>query len=143
MTHILTKAGTKSLHCSRGLRNHCPHVTELTPSRQIKVVSRLVLIALLAVLLSVFSVVTAAQEVGAIKGTVVDEKAAHIPGAKVKLTQQSSGHETEVTTDETGAFSFDNQPAGDYTLTAIALGFKLAERKLTVAITPAPPVQIS
>jgi hypothetical protein len=112
-------------------------------SREINIIPRLVLIAFLTVLLSVLSTVTGAEEVGAIKGTVVDAKAAHIPGAKVKLTQQSSGHETEVTTDETGAFSFDNQPAGDYILTAIALGFKLAERKLTVATTPAPPVQIS
>jgi hypothetical protein len=42
-----------------------------------------------------------------------------IPGAKVKLTQQSGGRETEVSTDETGAFSFAQQPAGDYTLTVI------------------------
>jgi len=110
--------------------------------REMTIVLRLSLIALLAVLPSVFSSVAAAQENGAIKGTVLDTKSAHIPGARVKLTQQSSEYETEVTTDETGAFSFDNQPAGDYILTAIALGFKLAERKLTVGSIPVPPVQI-
>src|SRR6266571_3008185 len=82
------------------------------------------------------------QEKLALTGTVVDAKAASVPGAKVKLIQQSGGRETEVTTDETGAFSFDNPSPGDYTLSVIAPEFELAERKLTVGSTPVPPVQI-
>src|SRR5439155_24441126 len=74
--------------------------------------------------------------------TVTDAKATSIPGSKVKLTAQSGRHETEVTTDETGAFSFHDQPAGDYTITAIAPGFELAERKVTVGASPVPPIQI-
>src|SRR5438445_10016302 len=84
----------------------------------------------------------APQEKLALTGTVVDAKAASVPGAKVKLIQQSGGRETEVTTDETGAFSFDNPPPGDYTLSVIAPEFALAERKLTVGSTPVPPMQI-
>jgi len=100
------------------------------------------LIALLAALLSVFSFPAGAQGIGTVTGTVTDAKAAPIPGAKVKLTPQSDGQGTEVTTDETGAFSFDNQPAGDYTLTVIAPGLKLAERKVTVGTSPVPSMQI-
>ena len=142
MTHILTQADSQSQQCPRSFSNLSPQIPEKVAIREMTIVLRLSLIALLAVLPSVFSSVAAAQENGAIKGTVVDARSAHIPGAQVKLTQQSSGHETEATTDETGAFSFDNQPAGNYILTAIALGFKLAERKLTVGSTPVPPVQI-
>src|SRR6266699_2809482 len=82
------------------------------------------------------------QEKLALTGTVVDAKAASVPGAKVKLIQQSGGRETEVTTDETGAFCFDNPSPGDYTLSVIAPEFELAERKLTVSSTPVTPMQI-
>ncbi len=93
---------------------------------------KLVVFILLLVLISAAASAEEPQETVAVPGTIQDATGASIPGAKVKLTPQSGGHETEVTTDETGAFSFDNQPAGDYTLTVVAQGFKLAERKLTV-----------
>ncbi len=142
MTHMLNHAAFQSPQWPRGFRNRDSHVLEHVASPEMKGVLRLVLIALLAVVLSVFSSVSAAQEDSPIRGTVVDAKAASIPGAKVKLVQQSSGHETEVTTDEAGAFAFDNQPAGDYVLTVIAPGFKLAERKLAVGTSPVSPVEI-
>src|SRR3989442_5859313 len=82
------------------------------------------------------------QEKLALTGTVVDAKTAPIPGAKVKLIQQSGGRETEVATDETGAFSFDNPPPGDYTLSIIASGFKPTERKLAVGTSAVPPMMI-
>ncbi len=82
------------------------------------------------------------QEKLALTGTVVDAKTAPIPGAKVELIQQSGGRETEVTTDETGVFSFDNLPPGDYTVSVIASGFKPTERKLAVGTSAVPPVQI-
>jgi len=99
-------------------------------------------IALLVVLSSVLSSLTVAQELFPLTGSVVDAKAAAIPGAKVKLTPQSGGQETEVTTDETGAFSFDSQPAGDYTVTVIVPGFELAERRVSVGTSPVPPILI-
>src|SRR5256885_4788854 len=103
---------------------------------------KLVVFIFLLLLISAAASAGEPQETVAVTGTIQDAKAASIPGAKVKLTPQSGGHETEVTTDETGAFSFDNQPAGDYTVTVIAPGFELAERKVTVGTSPMPPILI-
>src|SRR2546430_231054 len=102
----------------------------------------LVAFIFLLILMSPVASAGKSQETVAVTGTIQDAKAVSIPGAKVKLTPQSGGQETEVTTDETGAFSFDNQPAGDYTVTVIAPGFELAERKLTVGTSPVPPILI-
>src|SRR5438552_4672362 len=104
--------------------------------------NKLVVLILLLVLISAAASAEEPQETVAVTGTIQDAKAASIPGARVKLTPQFGGHETEVTTDEVGAFSFDNQPAGDYTITVIAPGFELAERQVTVGTSPVPPIQI-
>ena len=102
--------------------------------------NKLVVLILLLVLISAAASAEEPQETVAVTGTIQDAKAASIPGARVKLTPQSGGHGTEVTTDEGGAFSFDNQPAGDYTITVIAPGFELAERQVTVGTSPVPPI---
>ncbi len=142
MTQMLIHGACQSREGPRGLRNGRPFIPGQIAFRKKNIALRLVLIVLPAILCSVFSAVAGAQEVGALTGTIVDAKALPIPGAKVKLTEQPSGHETEVTTDEMGAFSFENQPAGDYILTVIAPGFKRAERKLIVGTSPVPPVQV-
>src|SRR6266403_418467 len=103
---------------------------------------KVVVFILLLVLISAAASAEEPQETVAVTGTIQDAKGATIPGAKVKLTPQSGGHETEITTDETGTFSFDNQPAGDYTITVIAPGFELAERKVTAGTSPVSPIQI-
>jgi carboxypeptidase family protein len=139
MTHVLAQAVSQSPLWPQGLGSQRPHVLARLVFSEMSVVLRLVLMVLL---FSVFFFSANAQENAAIKGTVVDAKAASVAGAKVKLTPHSGAHETEVTTDESGAFSFDNQPAGDYTITVVAPGFELAERKVTVATSPVPPIQI-
>ncbi len=103
---------------------------------------KVVVFILLLVLISAAASAEEPQETVAVTGTIQDAKGASIPGAKVKLTPQSGGHETEITTDETGTFSFDNRPAGDYTITVIAPGFELAERKVTAGTSPVSPIQI-
>jgi len=142
MTHILAQAASQSPRWPQGFGRQRPLIVGQIALPEMNILPSLFLIALLVVLLSVFSSVAAAQEVFPLTGSVTDAKGASIPGAKVKLTPQSGGHETEVTTDETGAFSFDNQPAGDYTITVIAPGFELAERQINVGTSPAPPIQI-
>ena len=142
MMQMLMHGASRHIQKAWGLRNRGSHVAERISFREKNFVLRIILIILLTVSPSIFSVVAGAQEAGALTVTVLDANAAPIRGAKIKLTEQPSGHETEVTTDETGGFSFDNQPAGDYILTAIAPGFKLAQRKLTVGTSFVPPVQI-
>ena len=142
MMQMLMHGASRHIQKAWGLRNRGSHVAERISFREKNFVLRIILIILLTVSPSIFSVVAGAQEAGALTVTVLDANAAPIRGAKIKLTEQPSGHETEVTTDETGGFSFDNQPAGDYILTAIAPGFKLAQRQLTVGTSFVPPVQI-
>ncbi|HEY0176715.1 MAG TPA: TonB-dependent receptor, partial [Pedobacter sp.] len=67
---------------------------------------------------------------GSIKGTVTDSKGISLPGVTVKL----EGPARQVrATDNNGAYSFSNLPAGDYTLTFSFLGFEKKTMQLTVS----------
>lgn len=63
-----------------------------------------------------------------LSGTVVDSDGALVPGARVTLTTRSSTcalkPQTSTVTDADGHFSFDNLPAGDFTLTVAADGLE-------------------
>ncbi len=68
---------------------------------------------------------------GSISGTVSDGEGNPFPGATVKLTGKT---ELEATTGEDGKFAFDEVPAGDYTVTASAFGFKQKAVAVSVAV---------
>ncbi len=88
---------------------------------------------------------------GALSGTVTNSATDEgIAGATVTLDPAVSG--VEITTDNTGAYSADNIPAGVYTLTFEADGFNPAERTVSigtaatvvdVALDPAESVRIA
>jgi Carboxypeptidase regulatory-like domain len=65
---------------------------------------------------------------GSVKGTVIDQNNAVVPGAKVVITRKSTAESLETTTSDSGAFQFNNlQPASDYTITVEATNFKKSE----------------
>src|ERR1044072_4750956 len=65
---------------------------------------------------------------GTVRGTVVDQNNAVVPGAKVTITRKSTSESKETTTSDSGAFQFDNlQSGGDYVITVEAANFKKAE----------------
>jgi hypothetical protein len=85
------------------------------------------IVLLLALLLGPSgSVLTAfAQEnSGTIQGTVTDQNAAVIPGAKVKVTGTALVRPLEATTDSAGTYRFAAVPVGSFTVTVTQTGFK-------------------
>lgn len=69
---------------------------------------------------------------GSIQGTVQDATTATIPGAIVRVVNQTTGVATETTTNENGFYSVRGIFAGSYLLTASAPGMKKFETVLTL-----------
>ncbi len=89
-------------------------------------------------LLSLSSVAALAQSqtTGRIAGTVRDERGAMIAGAEVTVTNQATGEERKVTTDEAGNYAVPLLSPGTYRVSIAASGFKKAlYDNLKVAIT--------
>src|SRR3954447_1638258 len=78
---------------------------------------------LCAVLLSAFVRIDAQQN-SDITGLVTDPSGNIIPGAEVKLTENSTGYSRTSTTDTAGLFNFPNLNVGTYTLDVSAAGFQ-------------------
>jgi TonB family protein len=65
---------------------------------------------------------------GSLTGIVVDDSGARIPKAEVKLVSRNTSFQQSVETDDTGNFSFDEVPAGRYTLEVTSSGMGAAVR---------------
>lgn len=65
-----------------------------------------------------------AQFRGSISGTVMDSGGNVIPNADVSLTSSNSGEQRKTTTNSSGFYRFSELPAGGYTVTVAANGFK-------------------
>jgi carboxypeptidase family protein/peptidase M1-like protein len=61
---------------------------------------------------------------GRIEGKITDPKGAAIPGATVKVTNQTSKQDYTAVTDGQGRYKVESLPAGVYDVTVIAKGFK-------------------
>ncbi len=71
-----------------------------------------------------FSLNVFAQNSTGISGSVTDEKGAKLPGAQVVLNS-SAGLQLNTTTDQSGAFNFENVPSGSYFVEVKASGFSV------------------
>src|SRR5271166_4195151 len=79
------------------------------------------------VLCSALTPMAQAQNAGTISGTVLDQAAHAIPGAKV-VVKNDAAIVTQVTTDDEGHFSATGLPAGAFTVETTAPGFALNSR---------------
>ena len=68
------------------------------------------------VLLMAASVMVAQTSTGEVNGTVTDPNGAAVPNAIVKLTNQATKIESQVTANQSGYFTFVNVKPGVYTL---------------------------
>ena len=89
---------------------------------------------LLLALASVCSLSAWAQGLGAgtVTGTVIDPNNAAIPSASVTLANAVTGYKRTATSDENGAFRFNNVPPNTYQLSVSATGFNAATQTLDV-----------
>ncbi len=88
------------------------------------------------------SVPSFAQQPAVLSGTVTDISGAVIPGASVVARSSLTGRLTQTISDAEGGFCFAQLAQGDYTITATATGFALAQEKATAG-TPAPPLHLT
>ena len=69
-----------------------------------------------------------ASQVGTLKGRVLDESGAGIPGATVEIASADKGFRRSVTTDATGNFTFPALQTGPYTVRTTLSGFQSVEK---------------
>jgi Carboxypeptidase regulatory-like domain/TonB dependent receptor len=74
-------------------------------------------------LLTAPSALTQSLERGEIRGVVYDSSGALVPGAKVTISNPSTGYKRELTTDATGSYDFAQLLPGVYKIEAEATGF--------------------
>jgi hypothetical protein len=79
---------------------------------------------------------------GTINGTVVDPSGAAITNAEVSLLSDSNP-QAQVTTSNTGSFSFENVADGKYLLEFRAQGFREASVRTTVSGKPPAPLRVT
>jgi predicted heme/steroid binding protein len=94
--------------------------------RSLRGIAQVVVVCLFAVLLGDFEKALAQSDLGRISGFVNDQSGAAVPNAKVTVRNQS-GVERQATTNESGYYVISNIPAGLYTMTAEAPGFRRYE----------------
>ena len=88
-------------------------------------------LALLVIVLTVFTSANALQTASRIEGTVTDQTGAPIAGAKVTLSSKDSS--VKQTTNNIGRFVFDSHPAESGIIVVQAAGFNVFQRKWTAA----------
>jgi len=94
------------------------------------VVRRYFLLTFLGILLFAGSHKSPGQDTNAsLSGTVTDPSNAAIPGAKLTLTNEATGFQSNFVSDSEGAYSFRNLTPGNYTLELAANGFKSTTQK--------------
>ncbi|HEV8588955.1 MAG TPA: carboxypeptidase regulatory-like domain-containing protein [Pyrinomonadaceae bacterium] len=87
----------------------------------------------LLMMIFIFSLPVMAQATtGELKGTVVDQNGAAVPGATVTAKNDETGIETTVTASGDGGYDFPRLAPGKYTITAEGSGFK---KTVTTGVT--------
>jgi hypothetical protein len=81
------------------------------------------------IVIAALSICAFAQNSGSFTGTVKDSEGGVIPGAAVTAFEQATALRQVTTTNAEGNFVFPQLPAGTYTITAEAKGFKKSESK--------------
>ncbi len=69
------------------------------------------------------------QSSSSLRGTVIDPQGAVIPEVLVTLTNNGTASSRETLTDATGVYQFLQMPPGEYTLSAVKVGFSTVTQK--------------
>src|ERR1043165_9994759 len=91
---------------------------------------RIRILGLAALLSLAMTASSRAQDTNAsLSGTVTDPSGAAIPGARLTLTNEATGFQSNFVSDESGNYSFRNLTPGKYSLNVSAGGFKSQDQK--------------
>jgi len=82
-----------------------------------------------------------AQTTTTIRGVVLDEQKAAVPGALVQLRHATSGLQRETTTDASGVFELPNLPTGTHDLVVSLPGFSAYQQRIDAPAAAAPPIE--
>src|SRR5215472_8441460 len=102
---------------------------------------KIYLILLLAILF--FPVLSRAQGLGSIVGTVTDPTGAAVPSAKITATQTGTGLIREATTDAQGYYVIPSLSPADYTVLVQAGGFREVKQNITLLADQALTVNVN
>ena len=91
-------------------------------------------IALPITLLFVIHALASAQSTASIEGQIVDQHNAAVPGVKVIAKSSAISVERVTMSDRSGRYQFSALPIGDYTVKAIAPGFKQQIAEMTIEV---------
>src|SRR5215210_611182 len=78
-------------------------------------------------LMALSSALFAQTSTGEVNGTVTDPTGASVPGAVVKLVNQSTKIEDKATTNQSGYYTFVNVKPAPYIILVEVQGFKVAQ----------------
>ena len=85
-------------------------------------------VAMLAMFVILGGMAASAQTVtGSIRGTVVDQSAAFVPGATVTAREVNTGVVTTTTTDKSGTYNFQSLRIGTYVVSGSKAGFSITK----------------
>jgi hypothetical protein len=77
-----------------------------------------------------------------LSGSVQDQEGGVIPGAKVTLTNNTTGEIRDAAADDGGGFGFDNLAPGKYSLKGKAKGFEATELEITIGAEAPAPIKL-
>ena len=105
---------------------------------------RILMVAVVLLLSTVFCTTGWAQGTAEISGTAKDSSGAVLPGVEVKVTQTETGVSRNVVTNETGSYVLPNLPLGPYRLEATLPGFRtFVQTGIVLQVGRSPSVDIT
>jgi len=88
----------------------------------------------LALLLAAGSFLEAQVNTASLSGLAADPTGAALPSVTVTATQAATGYTRTIRTDAAGAYSLQDLPIGEYTLTVTGNGFQTLSEKITLVV---------
>ena len=107
-----------------------------------KLAHKLLCLTLLLVVSGSRALLFAQNPRGALRGTVQDQSAGRVPGARINLSSAELSLARETVSNERGEFQLEDLPPSTYLLTVDAPGFAMARSEVVVAISSVEQVSV-
>ena len=111
----------------------------MTPSFRFGGLLRFAVVALCFTILGSVAMAQTTISTGSIQGTVVDPSGAVVSGAKVIVSNRSTGQSITTSTNSSGVYTSGALNPGNYVVRVEAQGFKTAELPVTVQVGVTTP----